>query len=630
MKPRSPPHQSPRRQELAPAAQSLRALNSLASGVVVIAALYVGRGVLIPITLAVLLSFIVAPLVGLLRRFRMGQLPSVTVAVLFALSTLSAVGVLIGAQVAQLAGDLPQYQWTIERKIDVIQENTLGRADTLLAMTSNALKRFTPPPGDLHRKDSPVSADGGAPLPVEVHEPTPSSVELAQRYLSPVVSPLETAGIVLVVAIFILLERERLRDRMIRLFGLGDLHRTSTAISEAAARLSRYFAMQLAINAGVGAVVAIGLAVIGMPGSLLFGVVTALLRFVPYVGAWIAALMAVVMATAVSPGWWMALATAGLFAVTEGVSSQLIEPLLYGRGNGLSPLAVIVAAIFWSWLWGPVGLVLSTPLMLCAVTLGRHVERLEFLDVLFGDRPGLTPAENLYQRLLANDPVEALQQANVLLKTCSLAAYYDDVVLAGLRIAHADVRRGVVPAAQLRLVRSATHTIIAALVGAGDVTTTESNNEPLQPIPVLCIGGRGKLDDLLVAIAVQLLNKHGFEASQANHERFAAGRFDEARLASRPMICVISFDAGEFPPYLRNLLQRLSEARVSRGVILGMTAEDEPASRDSSVALPGREIPVVASFQQLLPACARAAQMWAQARRQERGDAGHARAGTEA
>jgi predicted PurR-regulated permease PerM len=632
MKPRSLPHSSPSRQELAPAVQSLRALTSLASGVVVIAALYVGQGVLIPITLAVLLSFIVAPLVGLLRRFRFGQLPSVIVAVLLALSILSAVGVLIGAQVAQLAEDLPQYQWTVEHKISVVQEKTFGRADTLLTSASNALKRFTPPPVDTHRKDSPASANTGAPMAVEVHEPTPSPIELARRYLSPVVNPLETAGIVLVVAIFILLERERLRDRMIRLFGSGDLHRTSTAISEAAARLSRYFSMQLAINAGVGVFVAIGLAIIGMPGSLLFGVMTALLRFVPYVGAWIAALMAMVMAAAVSPGWWMAAATAGLFAVTEGISSQFIEPLLYGRGNGLSPLAVIVAAIFWSWLWGPVGLVLSTPLMLCVVTLGRHVERLEFLDVLFGDRPGLTPAENLYQRLLANDPLEALQQAGVLLKECSLTAYYDDAILAGLWFAHADVRRGVVPAAQLRLVRSATHTIITELEAISDVTMITSDGERVEPVSVLCIGGRGKLDDLLTAIAVQLLNKHGFEASQASYERFAAGRLDEARLARCPMVCVISFDAVELLPYLRNLLLRLCEARVTREVILGMAAEDESASKDSTVAIGGRTIPVVASFQQLLRACAQAAQRREQGQIQARDhdNVGHAHTGTNA
>lgn len=323
----------------------------------------------------------------------------------------------------------------------------------------------------------------------------------------------------------------------------------------------------------------------------------------------------------------MAAGTAGLFAVTEGISSQLIEPLLYGRGNGISPLTVIVAAIFWSWLWGPVGLVLSTSLMLCVVTLGRHVEWLEFLDVLFGDRPGLTPAESLYQRLLANDPVEALQQAGALLKACSLAAYYDDAILAGLRIAHADVRRGVVPAAQLRLVRSTAHTIIAGLEEAGDVTMIAPDGERVQPVPVLCICGRGKLDDLLTAIAVQLLNKHGFEASLASYERFAAGRLDEARLASCPIICVISFDAAEPLPYLRNLLLRLSETRISREVILGMSADDDTASEHSPDVVPGRTILVVASYQQLLRTCAQAAQQpleHEQEQEQERDNAGHA------
>jgi hypothetical protein len=321
----------------------------------------------------------------------------------------------------------------------------------------------------------------------------------------------------------------------------------------------------------------------------------------------------------------MVAGTVGLFAMTEGIATQLIEPLLYGRGNGLSPLAVIIAAIFWSWLWGPVGLVLSTPLMLCAVTLGRHVERLEFLDVLFGDRPGLTPAENLYQRLLADDPVEALQQADILLKECSLAAYYDEAMLPGLQIAHADVRRGVVPASQLRLVRAATRTVIAGLEDADDVTTIESNGEQVQPISVLCIGGRGKLDDLLATIAVQLLKKHGFDAKPAGYEEFARGRFAEEPLASCPIVCVISFDADEFPSYLRNLLLRLSETRTFHEVILGVTAGDKPTREQLPAAAPPRAPSVVESFQQLLRTCAAA-----HVRAQMRSNATHVRTGTDA
>ena len=414
-----PPPPGPRRppaKVLPPDAPSVRALTSLVTGVVVICALYFGRAVMIPIILAVLLSFLLAPFVDFLRRFRFGQVPSVIVAVLVALSVLTAVGALIGAQVAQLAGDLPKYQVAVERKIESVQKVTVGRADAMLGKASRALKRLSPAREQEANKNENDQAASpiDQPMPVEVHEPSPSPLQLAQRFLSPVISPLETTGIVLVVAIFILLQREDLRDRLIRLFGSRDLHRTTTAMDEAARRLSRYFLAQLGINVGVGIVVSIGLAIIGVPGALLFGVLTALLRFVPYVGTWIAALVAVVFAAAVGPGWTMLIWTIVLFGVTDVVAGQVVEPLLYGHSTGLSPFAVIVAAIFWSWIWGPVGLVLSTPLTLCLVILGRHVDRLEFLDVLFGDRPALTPAENFYQRLLANDPKEALVQAETL------------------------------------------------------------------------------------------------------------------------------------------------------------------------------------------------------------------------
>ena len=302
-----PPPPGPRRppaKVLPPDAPSVRALTSLVTGVVVICALYFGRAVMIPIILAVLLSFLLAPFVDFLRRFRFGQVPSVIVAVLVALSVLTAVGALIGAQVAQLAGDLPKYQVAVERKIESVQKVTVGRADEMLGKASRALKRLSPAREQEANKNENDQAASpiDQPMPVEVHEPSPSPLQLAQRFLSPVISPLETTGIVLVVAIFILLQREDLRDRLIRLFGSRDLHRATTAMDEAARRLSRYFLAQLGINVGVGIVVSIGLAIIGVPGALLFGVLTALLRFVPYVGTWIAALVAVVFAAAVGPG----------------------------------------------------------------------------------------------------------------------------------------------------------------------------------------------------------------------------------------------------------------------------------------------------------------------------------------
>jgi predicted PurR-regulated permease PerM len=621
----------PRRQipkVLPPEMPGMRALTSLIAGVVVICALYFGRAVLIPIILAVLLSFLVAPFVDLLRRLRLGQVPSVILAVLVALSVLMAVGALIGAQIAQLAGDLPQYQVAVERKIDAVQQKTIGRADVFLGRASTALKRLSPNrQEEIRKNDNTASSSIDAPMPVEVHEPAPSPVELAQRFLSPIISPLETTGIVLVVAIFILLQREDLRDRLIRLFGSRDLHRATTAMDEAARRLSRYFLAQLGINMGVGIVIAIGLAIIGVPGALLFGVLTGLLRFVPYVGTWIAALLAVIFAAAVGPGWSMMIWTIVLFGVTDVVAGQVVEPLLYGHSTGLSPFAVIVAAIFWSWIWGPIGLVLSTPLTLCLVILGRHVDRLEFLDVLFGDRPALTPAENFYQRLLANDSAEALVQAESLLKERSLSAYYDEVALAGLRIAHNDVLRGVVTADQLKRINESALDIVEGLEEVEDVVTAvRKGEEPPASLEmsdadagirhemppshfdaaaeghtasVLCIAGRGVLDDLAATIAVQLFRKHGLLADLAPYERFSRTRFDNVDLTGVTLICVISFDAADSPPYLRNLLRRLHQRAGAADLVVGLVVPDTALEGEAVI----RKTSAATSFKELVEAC---------------------------
>lgn len=214
-------------------------------------------------------------------------------------------------------------------------------------------------------------------------------------------------------------------------------------MNEAASRLSRYFVAQFGVNLGVGLVISLGLTVIGVPGALLFGVLTALLRFLPYVGTWIGALLALTLA-ATGPDWSMLLWTVALFALTDLVTSQVIEPVLYGHSTGLSPVAVIVAAIFWSWIWGPLGLVLSTLLTLCLVILGRHVEKLEFLEVLLGDRPPLAASANFYQQILADDPDEAHKQAELLMTEMSLLDYHDTVLLEGLQLAHADMMRGVI------------------------------------------------------------------------------------------------------------------------------------------------------------------------------------------
>lgn len=606
-----------------PEAPNLRQLTSLVTAVVVICALDLGREVLIPVTLAVLLSFLVAPLVDQLRRLRLGELPSVVIAVVLALAVIGGVGTLIGAQVAQLGADLPRYQAAIERKIQSVQGATVGRADDLLGSASSLFKRSVPVRKQETASDSGVAKQADkAPMPVAVQEPPPSPFALAQRFLSPVISPLETAGIVLVVAIFILLQREDLRDRLIRLFGSRDLHRATIAMDETAHRLSRYFLTQFGVNVGVGFVISIGLAVIGVPGAVLFGVLTALLRFVPYVGTWIGALLALTFA-ATGPGWSMLLWTVALFAATDLITGQVIEPLLYGHSTGLSPVAVIVAAIFWSWIWGPVGLVLSTPLTLCLVILGRHVEKLEFLEVLLGDRPPLTPPANFYQRILADDPEEALKQAETLLKDMTLVDYYDSVMLEGLQLAHSDMMRGVIPPDQLMRITEALLDIIdgledidepvreeASTPAGRDLPSLRSPPAPALPVitngareiapqasrPVLCIAGRGGLDELLAAATAQLLVREGIQTDIADYAQFSRKKLAEVDLSAVTTICVVSLDAGQSSAYLRILLRRLHQRAPAATLLLGFMSDTPQDTQEHR----GTAAVAASSFRQLL------------------------------
>ena len=573
---------------------NIRQLTSLITTVIVVGALDLGREVLVPITLAVLLSFLVAPLVTLLRRIRLGRVPSVVLAVAIALVAMGAIGTLIGTQVAQLVGELPHYQAAVEKKLRRTQEVTVGRADAFLDRASSLVKRTIPAgQGDTSNVSGLTRPADKAPTPVAVQDAPASPLSLAQRFISSVASPVETAGIVFVIAIFILLQREDLRDRLIRLFGSRDLHRTTTAMDEAASRLSRYFLAQFGVNLGVGVAISIGLSIIGVPGALLIGVLTALLRFVPYVGTWIGAFLALTLA-ATGPDWSMLLWTVALFGVTDLVTSQVIEPFLYGRSTGLSPVAVVVAAIFWSWIWGPIGLVLSTPLTLCLVILGRHVEKLEFLEVLLGDRPPLAASTNFYQRILADDPDETLRQAESLMTEMSVLDYYDTVMLEGLRLAHADIMRGVILPEQLGRIKEALADIIDGFEDIDETAVSEAS------IPasakVLCIAGRGELDELVAAATAQLFARENIRVEQAAYDQFSRGRKEEVDLSSMTTICVVSLDAAQSTAYLRILLRRLHQRAPEATLILGfVSSEPRDTLEENSTAARA-----VSSFAQLI------------------------------
>ncbi|CAB3718833.1 hypothetical protein R8871_04673 [Paraburkholderia graminis C4D1M] len=507
---------TPTRIDAPPAAFGLDALIALAVGAGFVACLYFARAVLIPMTLAILLSFLVAPLVKWLGRLKLGHVASVFAAVVMSISVIGVLGAVITMQLSDLAAGMPRYQATIERKMEAAHTLTVGKLDRFAKAAGQALQRATVEPPQPEPRHDASSSDGRAPaaVPVEVREPVPTPLEVARRVLSPAISPLETAFIVFVVMVVILLQRDDLRDRAIRLFGSRDLHRTTMVMDEAARRLSRYFVSQLGLNAALGVAIGAGLFFIGVPSPILWGILAALLRLVPYVGIWIAGGLATALAAAVSPGWDMAIWSIALFVTVELLVGQVVEPLLYGRSTGLSPFSVVVAAIFWSWIWGPIGLILSTPLTLCLLVLGRHIRRLEFLDVMLGDQPALTPVENFYQRALAGDPDEAIAQAEALLRERSLSAYYDEVAIKGLQLAANDVVRGSVTAVQLARIESTTNDLVDGLDSYAD--------EPPQHAA----------ENASAEIGPVAPSREGPPASTATHMLFAnqaRGAADEAR-----------------------------------------------------------------------------------------------------
>ena len=602
--------------------QALSNLLTLAICVVVVTALDLAREVLIPITLAVLLSFVLAPLASLLRRLRIGRVPSVLLAVVFSLGLILAIAGVIGVQIADLVGQVPRYQHTVEQKFQIAQDMTVGRLNGLIGSLGRQLDKAAAPPSEAAKPPSGAAPTPAirAPLPVEVHQPDPSPFQMAERVLSPILAPLSTIAIVFIVAVFILLQREDLRDRMIRLFGSGDLHRTTLAMNDAAARLSRYFLAQLAINAGFGVVIALGLLLIGVPSPILWGILAALLRFLPYLGAWLSAILPLALAAAVDPGWSMVVWTGAMFLAVEGLVGQVVEPMLYSHSTGLSPVSVVVAATFWTWIWGPIGLIMSTPLTLCLVVLGRHVKRLEFLEVLLGDRPALTPIESFYQRMLAGDADEAFEQAEALLRERSLSSYYDVVAVPGLRMAADDRLRGVLTDGQVVRIQGAFDALLAELDAQDDEDTDDAADEgnqvvqdrPEQTLPralpavanappqtalapqwrgdgaVLCVAGRGPLDGAAATMLAQLLAKHGLGARVLSPAEATPRRLLELDLSRVAMVCVCYLRTAGMP-VTRSLIRRLRQRRADVRVLVGLWPAGDPVGDETKQATMGAD-----------------------------------------
>ncbi len=567
-------------------------LRYLLAAALVIAGLYLGAEIFVPVALAILLSFVLAPGVRLLRRWHLGRVLPVLLMTALAFLLIAALGTLLALQLRDLADAIPRYQTTVLDKVESLRGLVSGPGTSRFSDFLSSLGQH------LHAGSSPpaTAAAGAAPLPVVVTPPPELPLETLVGYLRPAMHPLAVAGLVAVYAIFILLAREDLRNRAIRLFGAGDLHRSTAAIDEAARRVSRYLLVQLTVNTAAGLFVGIGLWFIGVPSAPLWGVVFGCLRFVPYVGPPLAAVAPVVLAAAVAPGWSTALWTAALFVGVETVVGQAIEPALYGHHTGLSPLAVVIAATFWTVLWGPVGLVLSTPVTVCLVVLGRHVEPLAFLDVMLGDQPALQSHEIFYQRLLADDPVEASDLAERQLQEGTLDAYYDGVLLPGLLLAQDDAAGGRLdPERQRRIAGSAVevvenlseHDAAPPDDGAG---AQEIPHDWRRPGAVVCVGQRGPLDDAVAAALVQLLEKRGFGAAAFPHDALGKARVDALPVDDARLVVLSCLDRGSAAA-LRFALRRLHRRRPDVPVLVGAwwRQGDGAAAQRATDAAEGRD-----------------------------------------
>jgi predicted PurR-regulated permease PerM len=473
-------------------------------------------------SIAILLSFVLAPVTDVLSRLRIGRVASALIAVALAFAILGILGAIIGRQAAQLSESLPAYQTEISKKLDAVRSSAFGArmvekaADALHGLENNIGKNAVPAPPQPAQEQTAQAVDH--PLQVEVHEPPPGPVQILQSILSALLPPLATAAIVIIFVVFILLQRRDLRDRFIGLIGSEDLHRTTKALDDAAQRLSQYFLALTGINASFGVIIGLGLSVIGVPNPVLWGIVGAVLRFVPYAGAFIAAAIPLALAAAVDPGWSMVAETALLFVLVEGIIGQVVEPQLFGHTTGMSPLAIIVAAGFWTLIWGAPGLLLSTPITACLVVLGRHVESLNFIELLLGDKPPLSPVQSFYQRILASDPDEVVFQAESLLKDLTLLDYYEQVALPGLAMAQIDIVRGVMDRVRQAEICESVESVVADLsdhVEVADEGIAQAAPQLESAAPTersssgaaLCLAGRTAIDQAACAILAKLVER---------------------------------------------------------------------------------------------------------------------------
>jgi len=574
---------------------------TLLTMVVVVAVLYFARVVLIPLALAILFAFLLAPIVVGLRHWHLGRVPSAFAVVLLAFGVIAIVIALMSSQLTDLAYQLPGYQQNIRQKLDSIRTSGGGVISRITRFAREVSDDFIPPPS-LSGKTQPGEEK---PVQVEIRRMPFSPIQLAGTVLGSMVNILLEAAIVIVFVIFLLIQREDLRDRLIRVVGASKLHVTTQALDDATHRVSRYLQAQLFINVVFGIAAGIGLYFLRVPNPWLWAMVAALFRYVPYLGIWVAAIMPAAISFAVDAGWMKPFEIFGLYLGIDLLIYNFVEPLLYGNSTGISPFAILVSAVFWTWLWGPVGLLLATPLTVCLVVIGRYVPSLEFLSVVLSDEPVLPPATRFYQRMLAMDVDEARHVAQEFLKGKSLEELYDRVIIPALTLAEEDRHNGHLDEAREEFIFQNTRLLLRdvyertdAIVSRGadakdDEKPADAERQEKTPaaaeLTVITIPARDEADELAALMLEQLLAKRGIPVRTVCAGSLASECLEEVGRENFKVACVCAVPPRGYI-HTRYLCKRLHAEFPNLKVIAAILNEgDVQRIRKRQPAIPADE-----------------------------------------
>jgi predicted PurR-regulated permease PerM/methylmalonyl-CoA mutase cobalamin-binding subunit len=562
-----------------PAADSLATISNVLLSAAIIAALYFGRELLVPLALAALLTFMLTPLVNRLQRW-IGRIGAVLCVVAMMFAATGIAGWVLTRQAVDLANQLPGYKENIRAKLRSIQIPNEGPF-TKISETMEELKKDLPGSAESETRLKPeaIKNQPQQPMPVEVVSGQDKRVAFVQEVVTPVLGPLGTAGLVVLLLVFMLLQREDLRNRMIRLIGRGRISATSRAMDDAGSRVSRYLFMQLVVNVTYGIPVAIGLYFIGVPNAILWGALSTVLRFIPYVGPWIAAGFPILLSLAVSPGWMPPMLTIGLFIGLELFSNNVMEPWLYGSSTGVTPIALIVAALVWTWLWGPVGLVLATPLTVCLVVMGRHIPRLAFLSIILSDEEPLTPAQECYHRLHRAGEHDEMELVDNYLKANSTAALFDNVLVPVISAAETDHLSGLLETEQLDFIERGLGDILNELELREKEDLRDSEKESTTHVCIVPV--RAYRDQIAGDMLTQLLRRKGHDARNGS-AKMVSGELVGWVRENQPHAVCISVVAPSSRSQARYLTSRLRENFPHLKIIVGLWGVEEKTAEETS------------------------------------------------